>query len=237
MPVAKSYQNLEICGSPYKKNGRDYVVVACANGHRKEVRWYSDAEYNRMYPEDKVTPAKRRPTKEVLGFKEGFITIIRGNVSELADWLKLSTARFHSFWGWYFVSDEEMPTLPAGLTAINLPWEKVAFVDEDELRLESEIRAVIDELTYEPSTSQHFGSVGERLELEVEVVKAIVSDGYYGRSTFHVMRTPDGNIATWNTSAKSLEEGSVYKLKGTIKEHVIYKREPQTVLTRCTILN
>lgn len=237
MPVAKSYQKLNICGDPYTKNGRAYIVVSYPDGRRKEVRWYSDTEYNKMYPESQVTPQKRRPTKEVLGFKEGYITIFKGETYPLLDWFRLSTARYHVLWGWYFVSEEPLPDIPAGIEPIQLPWDKVAFVDEDELRTESEIKAAIEELIYEPSSSKHIGVVGERVEVEVEVVKAIVSDGYYGRSTFHVMRTPDGDVLTWNTSAKSLEIGATYKLRGTIKENTFYKREAQTVLTRCQILN
>lgn len=239
MPVAKSYQKLQLVGEPYQKNGRSYIVVSYPDGRRKEVRWYSDSEYAKMYPEDSVSvrPQKLRSTKEVLGFKEGYITILKGDTFPLLDWLRLSPARYHNFWGWYFVSEEEVPELPAGLASIQLPWEKVAFVDEDELRPESEIKAAIEELIYEPSSSKHLGSKGERIEIEIEVVKAIVNDGYYGRSTFHVMRTPDGDVLTWNTSAKSLEAGATYKLRGTVKEHTIYKREAQTVLTRCQILN
>lgn len=237
MPVAKSYQNLEICGSPYKKNGRDYVVVACANGHRKEVRWYSDAEYNRMYPEAKVEPIKRRSLKEVLGFKEGYITIVKGKVFELLDWLKFSPARYHVFFGWYFVSEEEMPELPAGLEPVKIYWEQVAHLDQDCLRSEGEVRALVEKLIYEPSNSRYYGSVGERVELELTVKKAIESDGYYGRSTFHVLESAEENIFTWNTGAKQLEVGETYKLRGTVKEHITYKGEEQTVLTRCTILN
>jgi hypothetical protein len=237
MPVAKSYQKLNICGNPYSKNGRQYVVVSYPDGRRKEVRWYTDSEYNKMYPEAQVVPQKLRSTKEVLGFKEGYITIFKGDTYPLLDWFRLSTARYHVFWGWYFVSEEPLPEIPAGIEPVQLPWDKVAIVDEDTLRSEAQIKAAIEDLIYEPSSSKHVGTVGERVEVEVEVVKAIVNDGYYGRSTFHVMRTPDGDILTWNTSAKSFEVGETYKLRGTVKEHTIYKREAQTVLTRCQILN
>lgn len=60
MPVAKSYQSLEILCEPYVLDkGRQYVKVRTKNGENKQVRWYTDAEYAKMYPEAKaeVKPA------------------------------------------------------------------------------------------------------------------------------------------------------------------------------------
>ena len=79
MPVAKSYKELPICGEPYEKNKRMYVVVECKNGHRKEVRWYTEDEYAKMYPEEEVKPQRLRSVKEVLGFSKGYITIFKGD--------------------------------------------------------------------------------------------------------------------------------------------------------------
>ena len=95
MAVAKSYKELPQCGEPYEKNGRMYIVVECKNGHRKEVRWYTDQEYAKMYPDDAKPSAgtgicggkKIRPTKEVLGFKNGYIYILKGDTYPLVDWL------------------------------------------------------------------------------------------------------------------------------------------------------
>ena len=48
MPVAKTYESLEMQGEPFKENGRMYVNVMTSKGLKK-VRWYSDNEYQRMY--------------------------------------------------------------------------------------------------------------------------------------------------------------------------------------------
>ena len=50
MAVAKTYAHMKVEGEPFKENGRMYVNVIAPKGIKK-VRWYSDAEYRRMYPE------------------------------------------------------------------------------------------------------------------------------------------------------------------------------------------
>ena len=50
MPVAKTYAKCEIEGEVFIENKRAYVNVKTAKGLKK-VRWYSDAEYKRMYPD------------------------------------------------------------------------------------------------------------------------------------------------------------------------------------------
>ena len=45
MPVAKSYQAMEIIEGPYSLNGRQYVKVNNGKNTIKQVRWYSEAEY------------------------------------------------------------------------------------------------------------------------------------------------------------------------------------------------
>ena len=56
--VAKSYQNMEQLTDPYRYNGRMYVDIKTKAGATKRVQWYSDNEYAKMYPEDKVDKAK-----------------------------------------------------------------------------------------------------------------------------------------------------------------------------------
>ena len=51
MPVAKSYQELEIVGDVFVSSGRQYVNVKLKSGKTKTVRWYTDSEYRKMYPE------------------------------------------------------------------------------------------------------------------------------------------------------------------------------------------
>lgn len=239
--VAKSYQNLPIIGEPYEKNKRKYVIVECKNGHRKEVRFYTEAEYAKMYPTeankdvDAVLGEKIRSTKDVLGFSKGYITIFKGDTYSLLEWFQESTARYHKFFGWYFISEEELPEIPAGVTPIQLKWEDVAFADEDQLRPESQIKEHIDTLMYDPSPSKWQGEVGERIDRLLTVIKVIELDGYYGPSSFFLFEDEDKNEYTWTTSAKKLELGETYEIRGTIKQLSKYKGKEQTVLTRCKV--
>ena len=236
MPVAKSYQSLPICGEPYEKNGRKYVVVECKNGHRKEVRWYTDAEYAKMYPQDETVGYKKlRSRKDVLGFSKGYITIIKGDAYPFKDWLKENGAVYRTFWGWSFASDIELPQFPAGLEPKRLLWESVAYVDEDELKTQSAIDDAVAKLIYDESPSSWQGEVGDRIERFLTVVKIIELEGYYGKSNFYLFEDEDKNEYCWTTSARQLELGETYEVRGSVKAHQVYKGKNQTVLTRCKV--
>lgn len=246
MAVAKSYKDLATYGEPFEENGKMYVVVITARGAHKKVRWYTDAEYAKMYPDDAPKfPSKEfgicggrktRPTKEVLGFKEGYIWVFKGDTYPLVEWFRENGANFRTFWGWNFTSEQELPNLPAGIEAKKLMWESVAFVDEDVLRPQSAIDEAMAELIYDESPSTYVGAVGDRLDLTLTVKKAIeLADGYYGPSTMHIFTDEEGNEYVWTTGARKLTEGETYFIKGTVKDHKIYKKTKQTVLTRCIV--
>ena len=228
MSVAPSFQKYPIADKPYEKNNRWYVHIQYPDGHLREVRWYPEAE-------EEVAMKRIRSVKEVLGFSEGYITIFKGDTYPLLEWFQNSTARFHKFWGWYFVSEEELPQIPAGIEPKKLLWEDVSFPGEDALRPESVIADAVARLQYDESPSEHQGAIGERIDRELTVIKAITSDGFYGTSTMHIFEDADKNQYIWSTSAKCLEEGSTYQVRGTVKLHDIYRNIKQTILTRCSI--
>ena len=234
MSVAPSFQKYPTFGEPYEKNKRKYIVIVYPDGHHREVRWYDTepAAAPSKTPQNKIL----RPLKDVLGFSKGYITIFKGDTYALLDWFRESTARYHSIWGWYFISEDELPQFPAGIEPIQLQWKDVAFEDEDALKSESAIKEHIDTLMYEPSNSKWQGEIGERLELELLCVKVIENDGgYYGPSNFHLFSDSEGNEYCWTTASKKLEEGKNYKLRGTVKTHQVYRNSNQTVLTRCML--
>ena len=81
MPVAKSYQSLEIVGDIFISSGRQYVNVKMKSGALKTVRWYSDAEYRKMYPEapavDRSADPYYKPQKEVLGYQANIVEFVK----------------------------------------------------------------------------------------------------------------------------------------------------------------
>jgi hypothetical protein len=234
--VAKSYQGLEVLCEPYNLNNRSYVRVRAKNGESKQVRWYTEAEYSKMYPEEKKSaePSPYGGRKVALGFRDGYITIFKGNTYENLEWFKFSEARYARFWGWYFTSEMEVPAdLPYGITPIKLTWEEVS--KDGELYSEEKIRAYVDTLVYDLQPGEYVGKIGERLSLTLTVSNTYELENGYGSSTMHVMKDDNDNVFVWTTSAKNLAVGETYSLKGTVKNHQMYKGTKQTILTRCIV--
>ena len=237
MPVAKSYQSLEIVGDVFISSGRQYVNVKLKSGKLKTARWYSDAEYRKMYPEapavDRSADPYYKSQKEVLGFIKGYITIFKGDTYAEIDWFRASIARYARWWGWYIISTEEVPVdLPEGIEPIQLPWELVG-QEDGKLKPEHLVKEAVEALIYEAGTSEFVGEIGERIELTLTVIRAIKIENDYGHSIIHIMEDDCGNVYVWITAAKNWPEGSVKTVRSTVKDHQIYKNTKHTVLTRC----
>lgn len=160
--VAKSYQNMAQIGEPYLKKGRMYVRVQQGTVQR-EVRWYTEEEYAKMYGIKIAKPVT--PQKKILGFENGYITIFKGDTYANLEWFQRSIARYHKIWGWYVVSTEAVPfDLPVGLTPVTLDWDAVGSPD-GVLYDDESVRKVVDDLLYEKSNSKFQGSINERLDL------------------------------------------------------------------------
>ena len=239
MPVAKSYLSSKILDGPvYGKGGKRYVTIELGNGTVKTVRWYSNDEWKRMYPElASMIEGNDVNYRKILGFDDaGYITVYYGDTYKNLDWFKEEPAcRYHKIFGWYTTSTDEVPNeLPEGVKTAILNWEDVSTEDGkvDEVRAKQAIEA----LTYEPSTSEFVGEVGQRLELFLTVDRKVELAGMYGISIMHIMHDEDGNVFVWTTASKSLDTDVEYHIRGTIKDHRIYKNVQQTILTRCTII-
>lgn len=236
--VAKSYQKRTLVDEPYVgENGKMYQKVLNENtGKIYEVRWYSEEEYYKMYPEDK--PASPfGDQRKLLGFDEGYITIFKGYTDEHEDWFNRSIARYCVYWGWYVVSTDMVPCdLPVGIEPVRLDWDKVGLKSGD-LREGPEVEAIVNSLLYAEHPSTFQGSVGDRLEITATVIKTVQQEKFFGskssKNTIHTFEDSCGNHYLWDTSAKNWAEGSVKKIRGTVKEHKIINNVQTTILTRC----
>lgn len=234
MPVAKSFKTFEQLCEPYLSSGRMYTQVRNPKtGTVRTVRWYTEQEYIKMYPEEKTEIVTfRKNQKTVLGFEKGYITIFKGKIEENLPFFEENEVfRYARFWGWYVISTEEVPTLPQGITPIQLPWEMVGN-PEGILKNEEKISVAVESLLYEQSPSQFIGSIGERLDLNIKIVQAIPVEGEHS-STMHIMEDSNQNIYVWVTAAKSWAEGDLKHIRGTVKEHRLSRNQKQTYLTRC----
>lgn len=88
--------------------------------------------------------------------------------------------------------------------------------------------------------SKHVGQVGDRVTVDVESVKCVTSwesnFGYYPTTTYIWKITgKDGNIYIWKTTKTMNEDLPPASIKGTVKEHKVFRDVNQTELTRCKI--
>lgn len=105
---------------------------------------------------------------------------------------------------------------------------------------ELEVQAKREEKQKAESKSEHQGQVGSKLTIEVESVKCITSwestYGYYPTVTY-VWKIIDkqGNVYTWKSSKWMDEQNPPKTIKGTVKEHKVFREIKQTELTRCRV--
>ena len=238
MPVAKSYLDSKILDGPvYGRGGKQYVTIELGNGTVKTVRWYTNDEWKRMYPELASTVENNQVDyRKVFGFGDaGYITIYYGDTYNNLEWFKREpSCRYNKFFGWYTISTEQVPeNIPDGIETAKLFWNDV----NDGLELDKDrARQAVEALTVKPSNSQFVGEVGQRIETSLTVERKVEVVGMYGTSIMHIMHDNSGNVFIWTTASKELEAGVEYHMRGTVKDHRTYKGVQQTILTRCSIV-
>ena len=131
MPVAPSFQNMEILCEPFMENKMYVRVRNQKTGKERKVRWYSIQEYNKLYPNNKIEDPNRKTQKEVLGFAgDEDITIYVGVTPDNENFFRQSAARYARDWGWYTVSSIScLEDLPTGVTPLKLPWNIIGNED------------------------------------------------------------------------------------------------------------
>ena len=122
---------------------------------------------------------------------------------------------------------------------------RVGRVTEKELGLAvsiaaSFLRATTDEIVRKEKMveiDEWYGVVGDRVTIDVVVIRVIPCETMYGTSGLHIMRTMEGHSLKWFASSGDwLAEGDVCKIKGTIKGHDTYRDKKQTTLSRVKLV-
>ena len=133
MPPAKSYLQCKRLSAPYTKNGRQYIKIEPRSGGEKEVRWYSDEQFRKLYPGVDFEPTKLDEL-HLFGFDDGYITIFTGDLQEeeANAWLCRNTACWrNNIFGWFMPSTYALPAeMPSSISTISLSWEEVGKEDK-----------------------------------------------------------------------------------------------------------
>ena len=246
--VAKSYQELERVTEPYEVNGKMYVKVRKHNGNIQQVRAYTESEYTKLYGRTCANPVLQATqaspsapvVKDILGFADGYIWIFKGDLDRADYWFERTpAARFHCQLGWYIVSTDTLPSdIPSCIQAIKLPWEEIGNVNGT-LKTKEEIQNILSIVRADKTSKSLFqGQIGQRLEVSVYVDKIIdLEANQYGRVSYlHFFVDEAENVYVWNTASRRLNEKDFIRIRGTVKEHKVFKGVQQTIFTRCSIL-
>lgn len=90
---------------------------------------------------------------------------------------------------------------------------------------------------HEAEVSQHIGTVGEKIELELTVSHIAVFSGCYGNVYIHIMHDAARNVVIYKGSNKRLaEKGAKIKVSAKVKAHGEREGVKQTVIERPKVL-
>lgn len=85
-------------------------------------------------------------------------------------------------------------------------------------------------------TSEHIGTIGQRIQINITSYKCITSwNTDFGETYVWKLMDDNGNVFTWKTSTYLDDECVGKSLKGTVKEHKVFRDVKQTELTRCKV--
>ena len=235
MPVAKTYATFAIDGEPFKENGRMYVNVITPKNIKK-VRWYTDTEYKRMYPDAVVeNDIMNFNARHAFGFDEkGYILIYKGkNVEEWAE-TDRTNIWYNLTFGYYTPSKFDCPKLINGIEAIQLKWEDVKAHD-DRMKPHDEVKKYVDSLLLldSASKSQYQGAKDEWLQKTVTIREKKSKDSHFGTKHTYTLEDAENNTYIWETGAKDYSTAQTISLKMKVKEHKEINGEKVTIVWYC----
>lgn len=169
--------------------------------------------------------------KEKLHFTEDRIIIFKGNTYPFKDWFKENGAKYHPLFGWYFSTYPDV--YPNELVPEELYWESIVLADGDTLKPRDEIQKIVDEIRFDPSSSEFVGKIGESITINVFVDTVKEYTTQFGNCAYHRMHDEKGNEFVWTATSKMLKANQSYTLKARIKEHRTFRNTKQTVIYYC----
>lgn len=235
MAVAKTYEKYTFDGEPFQESGRWYINIQMPKGLKK-VRWYSDTEYKRMYPDAIKEEISTFNARYAFGFREeGFITLYKGDESIIEDWARdvwPPKAWYNLFFHFFTPGFMPVENVPEGITPIRLNWSEVA-AEGNSMKPHEEVQRIVAEKLGTLSTSEYQGNENDWLEKEVIVRENKTTETQYGdKHTFYLVDA-ESNTYVWETGAKNYESGTAVKLKMKVKAHKEIDGEKCTIVWYC----
>ena len=188
--------------------------------------------------------------------EEGKTWAVLGKTYEIREELKAKGARWmQAIQRWTFDHKvEEYPTVELSVDDIydqdhnfTYRWNYYKRIGDE--TYSQKITEAEEQLAKNDPTSEWFGEVGKRYDLELIYTGSHCWESSFGYREsiqyLHKFKDGDGNIYTWKTGSslghydngyRPVQEGETVTLKATIKEHGEYKGTKQTVLTRCKLV-
>ena len=218
----------------------------------KEVRLYTEKEYNSMKKSAATAKAKKEQQrkeemerefdhkKEVWlatnGFSpEGITYVITGDSYSIKDELKNAGFKYDVVLRWHRASAEGYEDRVIKIDVNDV----IEFSAWGEGHYKTGSKDIVDKLLLKDlpqENSEWIGTVGEKYPAtKVTIVKKASFSGRFGLTNVFTFKDAEGNLLTWfTTKIIPFEIGTPLILKGTIKDHSEYKDVKNTVLTRCT---
>ena len=237
MAVAKTYEKMELCGEPFKENGRMYIFVVAPKGNKK-VRWYTDAEYRRMYPNEVKHDASAFNARSAFGFgTNGYITLFKGKEEDICSWARASwppKAWYNTLFQFYTPGYMPLENLPTSITPVRLTWDEIKLNDTT-MKSDEEVKKYVNSLFYGNGTgpSQYQGVENEWLQKAITVREKTSKESRYGTKHTYTLVDSEGNTFIWETGAKDFACGAAVSLKMKVKEHKEVNGEKCTVVWYC----
>ena len=140
--------------------------------------------------------------------------------------------------------DENLKTAALSLTASSLTKGLLCFLGVAKDREEQ--RALEKAKQAEQTKDSDFvGEIKQRLEFAVTLTTHRTTEGHYGTTNIWGMVDDSGNVLTWFASSgvddfyNDRNEpliGESIKIKGTVKDHTVFREKKQTILNRVAVI-
>lgn len=167
------------------------------------------------------------------------VYVIKGNTYNIKDKLKEEGCRFVGGLGWYSPIKTDRQSWEINIEDLLTKNVYGEYEFKDYETLKDMVKTLV---LAETKPSEYYGEVGSKVEVKVTLSfltsYEIRSFAGYGTDTIYLanMKDSDGNVFVWKsgTAHKANVDGE-FIITGTVKEHSVYDKVKQTVLTRCKI--